>query len=1043
MDVVALRCVGLSGRGILARLAAVMALFLATALGSWTFGVAPASAAVPAGYVASPSWTVGNTTATTTLPGNAAAFGNVVATNNSAPAQSMVPGGVGWSSDGSTVPRVLPDPTTAGATSTACLAGLPVGQQKTCATYTTTVTLPHAIVDPVIAIAMGGGGSAGGSAWCTAGWNDITFSSVNGAAPATGVVTPQGSTGNFTFANNSLSLPQSYINTLNCSGPGSGGFIYIQLKGLITSFSLANNWTVETTKNTNNSVVSGTSIGGTSIGLDVPSADLAITKTAPATVAPNGTITWTINVTNNGPGDSHGFVIHDAIPANVTGATLASAPAGCALTGNDLVCSQAPPGCTATQSPIVATWADLSCVPRTAADASVLAVGASFGPITLTGSAPFAGGSVVTNTATVSGADSDPNTANNRATAVTTVNSVAALNLVKTASPSSAANYTAGQVINYSFLVTNTGNVTVSNPTISETSFTGSGAISAAVCPAGPLAPGASVTCTASYTLTQTDVNNGSVTNTATATATPPSGVTAPVSPPSSARVPILPTPAMTFSKTADSTAVTSPAVVGQVITYHFTAKNTGNVTLTGVVINDPLPGLSALTYTWPGTPATLLPGEVVTATATYAITQADIDAGHVANSAMTTGSPPTGPPVTPPPGTTDTPLVASTSAQVNKTWTMTDPAGNVVGTYTIPSQITDTGTTLPAGFSAAPILTGQSAPAFGTPYGGYAVGQSVTVGEGPVGVPTGCVVKTSKLTAVNGSTLATPAALPYTGTLTPTLTTFTITNTVTCTQTLTLVKVVDYGSLPASSWTLTGTGPSGALAGPSGATGTAAATANISPGNAYTLAESSIAASSQNYIATSAGWTCTDNTTGNPVTVSSSQVTARYGQSVTCTVHNVTAKVTVLKHIQAPPGSLTAGQFNLTLTPPSGLGAATTFAGSETGNTSNTFEVRPGSSYTLTEQSLSSTVAYLALGLQISTDGGTTWATAPSGQVTPTPGQQVYYRLVNQPVPAVMLPLTGGVGTDVVTAWGMAFLVAAAALAGWQLLRTRRTRRP
>ncbi|WP_404502946.1 hypothetical protein [Arthrobacter sp. GAS37] len=96
----------------------------------------------------------------------------------------------------------------------------------------------------------------------------------------------------------------------------------------------------------------------------------------------------------------------------------------------------------------------------------------------------------------------------------------------------------AGQVLNYSFLVTNTGNVTLAPVTVSETAFSGTGTAPVISCPAGAasLAPGASVTCVATYTVTQADTNSGSVTNTAVATGTPATGA-AVTSAPSTATV--------------------------------------------------------------------------------------------------------------------------------------------------------------------------------------------------------------------------------------------------------------------------------------------------------------------------------------------------------------------------------------------------------------------------------------------------------------------------------------------------------------------------
>ena len=68
-------------------------------------------------------------------------------------------------------------------------------------------------------------------------------------------------------------------------------------------------------------------------------------------------------------------------------------------------------------------------------------------------------------------------------------------------------------------------------------------------------------------------------------------------------------------------------------VTYTFTGHNTGTVTLPNVSVTDPMTGLSAIGCT-PTAPATLAPGADIGCTATYTVTQADVDAGSIANTA-------------------------------------------------------------------------------------------------------------------------------------------------------------------------------------------------------------------------------------------------------------------------------------------------------------------------------------------------------------------------------------------------------------------------
>jgi len=231
-----------------------------------------------------------------------------------------------------------------------------------------------------------------------------------------------------------------------------------------------------------------------------------------------------------------------------------------------------------------------------------------------------------------------------------------------------------GETISYSFLVRNTGTVTMTNVTVNDPLLANAGI---AVTP-GPqtLAPGGTATFTATYTPTQADIDAGNVENTATGTGTPPSGP--PVeSPPDTVIVPPDQTPGLTIEKTGTLNDADGDGLIdlGETISYAFVVRNTGNVTLTNVTVNDPLLTAAGLTVT-PG-PQTLAPRGSVTFTAIYTPTQADIDAGRVENTATGTGTPPSGPPVESPPDTVIVPPDQTPGLTIEKTGRLNDADGD------------------------------------------------------------------------------------------------------------------------------------------------------------------------------------------------------------------------------------------------------------------------------------------------------------------------------------------------------------------------------
>jgi uncharacterized repeat protein (TIGR01451 family) len=286
------------------------------------------------------------------------------------------------------------------------------------------------------------------------------------------------------------------------------------------------------------------------------------------------------------------------------------------------------------------------------------------------------------------------------------------ISLVKTGALADGSTGTVGEVVDYDFVLTNTGSLTLSNVTLTD-ALAGLSEITFGSWPAaaGTLAPGEFVSATASYALTQADIDAGSVENTATANGTRPNA--APVSDEDDSTVVVPQTPRIELGKTGAVTSGTG--VLGDTVTYSFTATNTGNVTLTGVAVADELDGLSALTYTWPGAPGTLLPGGVATATATYTLTQANIDAGFVDNAATVSGTPPTGAPVT---DDDDERIITISSPDITleKTGALAEGAeGNAGDTVNYTFTVTNSGTVTLSEVAVTDALPGLSALTYGT----------------------------------------------------------------------------------------------------------------------------------------------------------------------------------------------------------------------------------------------------------------------------------------------------------------------------------------
>ncbi|MDN4596875.1 DUF7507 domain-containing protein [Leifsonia virtsii] len=366
----------------------------------------------------------------------------------------------------------------------------------------------------------------------------------------------------------------------------------------------------------------GTGGGGLQAGgdglvvLQFSSAPTVAKSFTPERIVAGGTSTLTIVLTNPNNAALTGAALTDALPPS---ALVAAGPAAASTCGGVL-----------------------SAVPGQAA------VGLSDGVIPAAGSctievpvtADAAGGYVNTIPA---GAVSTADGVGNAAPASATLDVDAAepaLTLVKSSSVTRDDQYVAGDPMTFVFVVTNTGNVTLSSLALTEVAFSGHGAVALDCSSIGTqsLGPGESTSCTGTYAVDQADIDSGATTisNTAEATAVGPQGVPAP--PSSSTSVAVLaPVSALSLVKTGapSPTDGDGRVAVGGSIAWSFAVANIGVTTIAGVAVTDPLGGAVECDA------SDLAPGAstVCRAQRPHLVSERDAAAGSVDNIARAAGN--------------------------------------------------------------------------------------------------------------------------------------------------------------------------------------------------------------------------------------------------------------------------------------------------------------------------------------------------------------------------------------------------------------------
>jgi uncharacterized repeat protein (TIGR01451 family) len=470
--------------------------------------------------------------------------------------------------------------------------------------------------------------------------NNITYTvgiSNNGTVAASTVLLSDALPANTTF----VSVTQNGGPTFACTtpAPGANGTINCTNASFAPAAPATFTIVVKTASNASGTV-SNTATASASNGDINPadnsatatttltsSADLAVTKSGPATALQNQDVTYNLSLTNNGPSDAASVTLSDPIPSQATFVSFAQ------NSGPLFTCSTPSPGGSGTVNCSLATMTS--------------GATATFTLVVHTGAA-VSGGMI--NTVTTGSATQDPTPGNNSASAGTNV-LIADLQITKTASPS---NVAAGSAVTWTITATNAGpdpatsvalsDVMPANSTfvsfnqLSGPSFSctapASGASSGTVaCTAGSLAPGA-VAVFSFVTNTNANAPTGPLTNTTTIAAASPLDPT-----PGNNSATATTTVAL-VDLAVTKTASAPPYGAGLPVTYTIAVSNSSTVPASNVTVTDVLP--AGTTYV----SATPSQGSC-TGTTTVTCTLGTLAGGGSASIALTVNLPATTGPVT------------------------------------------------------------------------------------------------------------------------------------------------------------------------------------------------------------------------------------------------------------------------------------------------------------------------------------------------------------------------------------------------------------